>query len=270
MSRKKIHAAPENHDRWLISYADFITLLFALFVVMFATSQTDRTKAQQVSDSVREALEHGGVPAAVHEILGGSVDDKGKGNAMMKGAGGSRELKPVKAEIPPSQVSVTDLTPSMQSLTHALAQEIKEGKVDIHLESRGLVLSLRQTAYFPSGGNDIAPESFGSLAKIADTIRGLPNPIRLDGHTDSVPIHNDHFRSNWELSAARSIAMLELFCGQYGLPRNRFAIAGYADTAPVDSNDTPEGRGHNRRVDLVIMNQTVILDSGTPAARSDP
>ena len=154
--------------------------------------------------------------------------------------------------------------PSMQYLNQALSEEIKEGKVDVRLESRGLVVSLRQSAFFPSGGDEIAPGSFGSLAKIATTIRELPNPIRLEGHTDSIPIHNGHFRSNWELSAARSIAMLELFCTQYGLPRNRFAIAGFADTSPVDSNDTPEGRGHNRRVDLVILNQTVIVGKEPP------
>jgi chemotaxis protein MotB len=93
----------------------------------------------------------------------------------------------------------------------------------------------------------------------------LPNPVRLEGHTDSIPIHNDHFRSNWELSAARSIVMLDLFCDKYGLPRNRFSIAGYADTSPVESNDTPEGRRHNRRVDLVILNQSVVLKEEPPA-----
>jgi chemotaxis protein MotB len=103
------------------------------------------------------------------------------------------------------------------------------------------------------------------MAKIANALRDLPNPVRLEGHTDSIPIHNEHFRSNWELSAARAIAMLELFCGQYGLPRNRFAIAGYADTVPVDSNETPTGRTHNRRVDVVILNQTVVV-STEPAA----
>jgi chemotaxis protein MotB len=261
MRRRRTEEAPQNHDRWLISYADFITLLFALFVVMFATSQADRGKAQQVSDSVRQALDHGGVPAAVHEILGGTVDDKGKGNAMNRGPGGSRAVKP-STEVAPQKVSVTDLMPSMQYLTKELAQEIKDGKVDVHLESRGLVISLRQAAFFPSGGDEIALETFGSLAKIAETIRQLPNPIQLDGHTDSIPIHNGRYRSNWELSAARSIAMLELFCVHYGLPRNRFAIAGYADTSPVDSNDTPEGRGHNRRVDLIILNQTVVVANG--------
>ncbi len=266
MPRRRIETPPQNHDRWLISYADFITLLFALFVVMFATSQTDRNKAQQISNSVREALDHGGVPAAVHEILGGTVDDKGKGNAMMRGPGGSRTNKPSDDEIPAPKVSVTDLTPSMQYLTKALAEEIKDGKVDVHLESRGLVVSLRQAAYFPSGGDEIAPETFGSLSKIAATIRELPNPIQLEGHTDSIPIHNGRFRSNWELSAARSIAMLELFCVHYGLPRNRFAIAGYADTSPVDTNDTPDGRGHNRRVDLIILNQTVVVNPQSQSA----
>ena len=154
----------------------------------------------------------------------------------------------------------------MKYLTQSLAQEIKDGKVDVHLESRGLVVSLRQATFFPSGGDDIAPETFESLGKVAGTIRGLPNPVRLEGHTDSIPIHNEHFRSNWELSAARSIAMLELFCGKYGLARNRFAIAGYADTSPVDTNDTPAGRGHNRRVDIVILNQTVVVSAEPPGA----
>jgi chemotaxis protein MotB len=264
VARKRIRPAPQNHDRWLISYADFITLLFALFVVMFASSQTDKTKVKQVSESVKEALDKGGVRAVVHEILGGTVDDVGKGNAMMRGPGGTRKLTGPNEEISGQRISVTDLLPSMRYLDQALSQEIKDGNIEVRLESRGLVVSLRQSAFFPSGGDEIAPDSFGSLAKIARTVSDLPNPIRLEGHTDSVPIHNAHFRSNWELSAARSIAMLELFCTRYDLPRSRFAIAGYADTSPVESNDTPEGRRHNRRVDLVILNQTIVVGNEPP------
>lgn len=260
MARKKRHAAHENHERWLISYADFITLLFAFFVVMFASSQTDKTKAQQVSESVKDALEKGGVKAVVHEVLGGTVDDKGKGNAMMQGPGGSEKIKVPKDQVPTEKMDVTELAPSMKYLSQALADEIKGGKVEVRLESRGLVVSLRQAAFFPSGGDEVAPSGSGSLEKIAATIRSLPNPVRLEGHTDSVPIHNDHFRSNWELSAARSIAMLNLFSGQYGIPRTRFAIAGYADTVPVDSNETAAGRAHNRRVDIVIVNQPVVVN----------
>ena len=98
--KKKANAEHENHERWLVSYADFITLLFAFFVVMFASSQTDKAKAQAVSESVKDALEKGGVPAMVREVLGGTVDDVGKGNAMMKGPGGSTP-KNVKDQTPP-------------------------------------------------------------------------------------------------------------------------------------------------------------------------
>jgi len=250
VARKKPHAEHENHERWLVSYADFITLLFAFFVVMFASSQTDKSKAQMVSDSVKEALENGGMLSAVHEVLGGTVDEKGKGNAQMKGPGGSQ----------PKNVSqVAELLPSLNYLTAELDQEIKQGKIEVHLEPRGLVISLKQAAYFPSGGDAIASETADSIAKIATAIRSLPNPVRLEGHTDSVPIHTERFRSNWELSAARSIAMLELLSDKYQIPRQRLAIAGYADTMPITSNDTEENRARNRRVDVVILDHPVAL-----------
>lgn len=255
MARKSQHPAHENHDRWLVSYADFITLLFAFFVVMFATSQTDKAKAQQVSDSVKAALEKGGVAAAVREILGGTVDDHGKGNALMKGPGGTQ---PKKAAVP----EAAELLPSMSYLSQALEAEVKLGKIEIHLEPRGLVLSLREKTFFPSGEDTIDPQSFDAIDKIGNTIRELPNPVRLEGHTDAVPIHTARFHSNWELSAARSIAMLQLLSTRCGISRDRLAIAGYAETAPVDSNETEDGRAHNRRVDIVILNKQVSILHG--------
>ncbi len=253
MARSKRPPDHENAERWLVSYADFITLLFAFFVVMYASSQTDKAKAQQISDSVKEALEKGGVAAAVHEILGGTVDERGKGNAQMKGPGGSEPKVVHQDDV------IAELLPSLHYLTQALDQEIKDGKIEIHLEPRGLVVSLRQAAFFPSGTDTVAPATFDSIEKIAHTIRKLPNSVRLEGHTDSIPIHTARFRSNWELSAARSIAMLELLATRYDIPRSRMAIAGYADTIPADSNDTEQGRAHNRRVDVVILNQQVIM-----------
>jgi len=267
MARKRRHAEHENHERWLISYADFITLLFAFFVVMFASSQTDKGKMQQVSDSVKEALKNGAVPPAVREILGGTVDNVGKGNAMMRGPGGSQKIIVPVDDIPVEKISVTELMPSMKYLSQALSEEIKDGKVEVHLESKGLVVSLRQATFFPSGGDQIPPETFGSIAKIAGVIGNLPNPVRLEGHTDSIPIHNERYHNNWELSAARSIALLELLSSQYGLSQDRFSIAGYADTSPVDSNATADGRTHNRRVDLVILNQTVVVKEDKTVAQ---
>ncbi|HTQ57539.1 MAG TPA: flagellar motor protein MotB [Bryobacteraceae bacterium] len=268
MARKKPEAEHANHERWLVSYADFITLLFAFFVVMFASSQTDKAKAQMVSDSVKQALEKGGVSAAVREILGGTVDDRGKGNALMRGPGGSQPI-----DRHDTAGKEAELVPSMQYLTQALAAEIHNGKIEIHLEPRGLVVSLREAAFFPSGGDTVDPNTFAPLDKIAATLRELPNGIRLEGHTDSVPIHTARFRSNWELSAARSIAMLDLFASRGGVNPQRLAIAGYADTIPVDSNDTVEGRAHNRRVDIVILAQRVQVKATAepePRAPSKP
>ena len=264
MARKKEEAGHPNHERWLVSYADFITLLFAFFVVMFASSQTDKSKAQQVSESVKAAIDRGGVSAAVREILGGTVEDRGKGNAQMKGPGGSQLKRP-------PDPSVVELLPSMQYLTQALEDEIKDGKVEVHLEPRGLVVSLRQATYFPSGEDSIDPKTYASLDKIGKTVLALPNNVRLEGHTDSIPIHTARFHSNWELSAARSIAMLELFAARFDVPTSRMAVAGYADTVPVDTNDTEQGRAHNRRVDIVILNQQVAVKNPgaaepTPAA----
>jgi len=231
-----------------------MTLMFAFFVVMFASSQTDKAKAKAVADSVDAALKNGGVTATIHEILGGTVDEKGKGNAQMKGPGGSQP-KAIKVDTPPE----ADLIPSAVYLSRALQQEVKAGKIEIRMLPRGLVLSLRQAAFFPSGADSIDPATYPTLDKIGAIIQDLPNNVRLEGHTDAVPIHTDRFHSNWDLSAARGIAVLDLLSERYRIPRNRLAVAGYADTIPVDSNDTPEGRTHNRRVDIVILDQRVQL-----------
>lgn len=274
MARVNKHASHPNHERWLVSYADFITLMFAFFVVMFATSQTDKAKAKQVSDAVTQALEHGGVSAMVHEILGGTVDERGQGNAMMRGPGGTEKVKqpePGPAPLP----EVAELLPSMNYLSGELEKEIKAGKIEMRLEPRGLVVSLKQAAFFPSAGDAIDPATYPSLQKVAAVLRELPNPVRLEGHTDSVPIHTARFRNNWELSAARSIAMLNLLTVHFQLSAERFSVAGYADTAPVASNDTEEGRARNRRVDIVVLNQFAkVPDAGpklaTPSAPPKP
>ena len=250
MARKK-HEAHENHERWLVSYADFITLLFAFFVVMFATSQTDKAKAQQVSDSVKKALEGESFTSMVKVILGGTIDTKGQGNAQKNGPGGQKRV--VKTEENPHG-KIVELLPSLELLTKELEQEVKSGKLQLSMGARGLTISFTQAALFPSGGDEISPGFYPTIQKIVDAMKQVPNPVRTEGHTDSVPIHNSRFRSNWELSAARSIALVELFM-KMGEPREKLSIAGYADTAPVETNDTEEGRQKNRRVDIVILNE---------------
>lgn len=248
MARRKQAPEHDNHERWLVSYADFITLLFAFFVVMFATSQTDKNKAKAVEDSVNKALADGSLSSIVAAMFGGMPRDKGKGNMQMHGEGGA---EPVVAKPP---IQVADLLPSLKVLSEELADEIKSGKIQITMEARGLVISFRQAALFPSGTATVIEDALQPVSKIARAIREIPNPVRLEGHTDSVPIHNDLYQSNWELSAARSIALMRLLT-EDGVPVEKLSIAGYADNAPAESNATEEGRARNRRVDLVVLNE---------------
>ncbi len=266
MARKKKQAAHDNLERWLISYADFITLMFAFFVVMFASSQSDKGKAAQVSESIRKALQEGQVTSAIASILGGTVDDKGIGNAQLKGPGGA---KPDAKYEEARQRIVSELLPSLELLTKELKAEIAGGKLQIKLQARGLVVSLMEAAFFPSGEDVIDPRTHPTIGKIARTIHALPNPVRLEGHTDSVPIHNVRFASNWELSAARAVAMLRLLNQRFEIPFGRMAVAGYAETIPADSNETAEGRARNRRVDLVILNK-IATELEPPTAAPAP
>jgi chemotaxis protein MotB len=252
--RRRKSESHENHERWLISYADFITLLFAFFVVMFASSQADKGRAQQVSESVRQALEGKHMSAILAAVLGGVPDKRGKGNAMLKGPGGVQEQR-----VDAKQERMAELLPSFEVLSRELKQEIEAGKIQVSMQARGLVVSFTQAALFPSGGDEISPEAYNGLEKVARAIAKVPNPVRLEGHTDAKPIRNSRFKSNWELSAARSIALLDILADRFGLPRSRISIAGYADTAPVASNDTEEGRARNRRVDIVLLNEQASL-----------
>jgi chemotaxis protein MotB len=242
MTRKK-PATHANHERWLVSYADFMTLLFAFFVVMFASTQNNKNEAKDISDSVRQALEHGQFSAVLSTVLG-----RGKHEA---------KKAPVSKERTPERENPTahppDLAQSLETLQKGLDSDLKTGKLQLKLDARGLIISLREKAFFASGDSAVAPGSLPMLAKIAAVVQALPNPVRLEGHTDSRPIHTSRFQSNWELSTARSIAMLELLRDRFQIPPSRMAVAGYAENSPVDTNDTEEGRAHNRRVDLVLL-----------------
>lgn len=238
-----------THERWLVSYADFITLLFAFFVVLYASSQADRQKAVKASESVRRAFD--GAPKVAH-VLGGTIDDVGQGNGMNRGPGGAKPETP--SQQPPS-----DLVSTSELLNESLADDIHAGRISVHTETRGLVVSLQEAAYFVSGDDKVGAAGYPVLQKIAVTLDKVPNPIRLEGHTDAVPIHNSRFHSNWELSAARSIAMLEALSTQFSIAPGRMSVVGYADAFPLDSNDTPEGRAKNRRVDIVILNKAGLI-----------
>jgi chemotaxis protein MotB len=224
MRRRHKGGSEPSHERWLVSYADFITLLFAFFVVLFASSQADRNKARRASEAVEQAFDGPAKPA----------------------------LKSEGREAPAGDLP--DLEPSLKRLAKELSAEINAGEMQVRMDPRGIVVSLSQATFFPSGEDAIEPSTFPSLEKVARAVRELPNQVRTEGHTDSVPIHTGRFRSNWDLSAARAIAVTDLFRDRWGIAATRLGVTGYADTAPIDSNETERGRARNRRVDIVILN----------------
>lgn len=255
MARRTKHEHA-NHERWLVSYADFITLLFAFFVMLYSHSQMDRAQAARISQAFREAMEEGRLTHVLSRLLKNAPPPK------------PRSSMPASLPaLPPDPRGTIELLPSLQELQEKLKDEIHTGKVEVRMERRGLVISLKEASFFPPGGDAIQPQAIPVIENIAVELRRIPNPIRLEGHTDSTPIHNSRFRSNWELSAARGIAMLELFATRFSIPRERMAIAGYADTAPVASNDDEQGRARNRRVDIVVLNETGTL--GEPQSQAD-
>jgi chemotaxis protein MotB len=164
--------------------------------------------------------------------------------------------------------SQADLAKAADTLNRSLEKELQSGKVSVQVDQRGLVISLREAGFFASGDDTVSTASFPIIEKIADVIGTLSNPLRLEGHTDSVPIHNARFQSNWELSAARGIAMLETLRQRYRVPSERMSVAGFAENAPADTNETAEGRMHNRRVDLVVLSAEALRGEPRPRRRN--
>ena len=237
------HSGP-GRERWTIVYADFVTLLFAVFVVLYTAAATHNGTAKQVSDAVIQALRGGTRNTISRSRTAGPVTPEKAGDA----AAGSRMVE---------QRTAVELVPSMEALSRRFQHEMARGQIEIHLEARGLVISLRQAAFFASGKAELNPDTYSIVDQLGGLIHSLPNHVNLEGHTDAVPIRNSRFASNWELSAARSIAMLDQLAARGRVDRSRVSIAGYADTVPVASNDDEQGRRHNRRVDIVILNQAL-------------
>ena len=224
-----------SHDRWLVSYADFITLLFAFFVVMYSAAQLDKRRAGELATAIQTAfLQRGSLPPSPAVPAGASSFSSQ--SAARLGDGGEQE----------------DLTSLATQIEHTLAPEIASGDVAVRSSAEGLIISLREIGFFDSGSDKIKPGAAAAFARIAEILQPTTNHIRIEGHTDNVPIHNPRFFSNWDLSSARATATVRLLIGD-GLSPERLAAAGYSEYHPVSSNSTPDGRALNRRVDIVIV-----------------
>lgn len=273
MTARRRRVSAENHERWLVSYADFITLLFAFFVVLFASTQSDKTRAKAVSAAVDRALRNGALASNMGAVVRGKTDDKHAGITATLQPSHTFDTKTSDLAIKPNVTP--DLKASMQVLAGELEHEIKDQKVKLRLEERGLIIGLEEAAFFASGDDAVKPAGYPILEKVARVLGRLPNPLRLEGHTDSVPINNSRFHDNWELSAARSIAMLRVLNERFGIDAARLAVVGYADTVRSEPDTTPEGRARNRRVDIVVVSgygmraESPDLSASVPVRKKD-
>jgi chemotaxis protein MotB len=234
MRRKRRVERRPHHDRWLVSYADFITLLFAFFVVMYSAAQLDKRRAGRLATAIQTAfLQHGSLPAQPADVGGLAANG-------------------VPSDLPVGNTEDSEFNLMKNQIENALAGEIAAGNVVVRQSGEGLVVSLREIGFFDSGSDEIKASSAGAFARLADVLRQTNREIRIEGHTDNVPIHNSRFSSNWDLSAARATATVRLLIQSYGLRPELLGASGYAEFRPMASNDTPEGRAANRRVDVVI------------------
>jgi chemotaxis protein MotB len=242
-----------SRDRWLVSYADFITLLFGFFVVLYAFAKADQKKQMQVTESIDAAFHSLGLfPDATRRpaINSSASDATAKPVIPMNIVMGEDVLAPAKVQ--------EDLNHIRRELEQTLSNQVAQHTVSIQMGRDGLVISLREAGFFSSGSAAPRPQTLPTLRQIAASLGRTPYDLRIEGHTDNIPIHTAEFDSNWELSAARATRIARLFLDLKAMPPDRLSAAGYAEYHPVASNDTADGRAENRRVDLVVLPRTRI------------
>lgn len=265
MSRRPRNKTHANHERWLVSYADFITLLFAFFVVLYSSAQVDKRKIGQLAVAIQVAFQEMGVfseaptprpvptqPQSTLQTL--SLEDRAALVTMVR-----KRQDDAQAE---------DISKLLEELRKDLGPELLRNEVALTSTNDGLIISLREIGFFESGSADIRRDSLPAFGRIASLLVKHHCGIRIEGHTDNVPIHNGRFADNWELSTARSAELVRLLITKYGFAAQRLSAAGYAEFHPVASNDSPEARAQNRRVDIVVLGKfSSETNAPTPAAQ---
>lgn len=249
--RTPVHRSRITHDRWLVSYADFITLLFGLFVVMYAFARSDQKKQHEVSAAIDAAFRSMGLPAQPSALP--SANPVGTPGAVINDT-----------VLSPQEVKA-DLNRIQGELHDTLGPELAAQTVSVAMGHDGLVISLRESGFFGSGSATPKPESLPVLRRIAAALEPTSYSLRIEGHTDNVPIHNAEFDSNWELSTARATRIARLLLDWKTVPPERLSAAGYAEFHPAASNGTAAGRAKNRRVDIVVLPRTKIDFAGMAA-----
>jgi chemotaxis protein MotB len=233
----------ENHERWVISYADFMTLLFAFFVVMYAISSVNENKYKTLGVSLFNAF---GTNAP--KPADSSPNRLNEQELYFKSIIDRRNARLAEQQRKQNE--------RMQNLVGKLNQVmdafVKNGQVTVSQSSRGVMLDINASALYAQGEAALAPAALNTMADVAKVLVDGDQPIEVEGYTDNVPISTPVYPSNWELSSARASSVVRLFINQ-GIDAKRLTAVGAADNNPVLSNDTPEGRARNRRVTITVL-----------------
>lgn len=246
--RKRKHQQA-NHDRWLVSYADFITLLFAFFVIMYAISSADAEKFKRLSESMQQQFGKGNAKPGGKSMGGGAGE--GSGEAVKGAAEGSCAIDTAQ-----ERRELTELGDQMEkSLGMAFGGSDLADKIEITFENRGLVVRLSAENFYAPGQASVRPEALPVLDRIVPLLKGTPRLIRIEGHTDNTKTSSADFASNWELSTARATWIVRHLIQKGGIDPVKLEAAGYAEFRPIDSNATEAGRTRNRRVEILVLSK---------------
>lgn len=254
MARRKRHEEHENHERWLVSYADFITLLFAFFVVMYAISSVNEGKYRVLSETLETVFTK---PNRSAEPI--QVGELSRGEGPRVASPGTPEVPTFDIELPeipqrpqPGKDSIEDIEQLNEQLSSALSVLIENDDVIIKQTDDWLEVEIKSNFLFGSGEARLASGAVPVIGQIADVLAPVANPIQVEGFTDNIPISTPRFPSNWELSASRAASVVNLM-GRFGVEPERMSAIGYGEFKPIADNDTEIGRQKNRRVVLVIL-----------------
>ncbi|QEM67114.1 OmpA family protein [Geobacter sp. FeAm09] len=249
MALKREPEKHPNHERWLVSYGDLLTLLLAVFVVLYAMSLADKKKVEEVAESLRESFGYSKASLGAKPVVIES------GNISVIPSIKPQSL-PVQHQAQGRQrthATEKDFGTIKASLDAYLTKSGNREKVSIDITRRGLVVSLKEAGFFDSGRARVKEESEELFRVIAESLSHYSNPYRIEGHTDNVPIHTGQFRSNWELSTARATNVLQILVDSYDFDPAAMSAAGYGEYRSVADNGVAEGRARNRRVDIVML-----------------
>lgn len=249
MARRKKHEEHENHERWLVSYADFITLLFAFFVVMYAISSVNEGKYRVMSDSIVEAFKNAPTSEKIIYIAAPVPQKSESGKIQMQPI-------PVKPEATQPEKEKAQRRENMKAvasnLLNVMEPLVKGGQVKVTESNRGISIEINASLLFAPAQAVLNQETVQVLKAVGQVLANDTHQVQIEGHTDNLPIASTVYPSNWELSSARASSVTRLFV-ENGVSPQRIVVIGYADNRPVDTNDTPEGRARNRRVTVMIL-----------------